>query len=98
MRPPDGSRVAGHRVGGQEVDVAVAAGGEHHGVRRMRLDLAGQQVADHDAGGYSVRHYDVEHLGAIVQFNGAGLDLAGQRLIRPEQELLAGLAPGIEGP
>ena len=39
---------------------------------------------------------EVEHLGAVVERDGAGVDLAGERLVGAEQQLLAGLAPGVE--
>ena len=59
-------------------------------------DLAGEQVADDDAGGPAVDHDDVEQLGAVVERARAGVDLLGQGLVGAEQELLAGLAPGVE--
>ena len=46
--------VAHHGVGGQEVDVAVAAGGQNHGVGRMRSDLAREQIAGDDPTGPAV--------------------------------------------
>ena len=39
----------------------------------------------------------VEHLGARVHLDLAGVDLPHQRLVGAEQELLAGLAAGVEG-
>ena len=39
---------------------------------------------------------EVEHLGAVVQRDRAERDLAHERLVRAEQELLAGLAAGVE--
>ena len=49
----------------QEVDVAIAAGRQHHGVRGVRGDRAGDEIAHGDAGGAAVVvDHDVEHLGA----------------------------------
>ena len=59
-------------------------------------DPAGVEVADDDAGRPPVLHHHVEHLGAVEDLDGAGLDLAGQRRVGAEQQLLAGLAPGVE--
>ncbi len=65
VRPPRRGDVARLGVGRQEEDVAVAAGAEHDGVRRLRLHRAGDQVAGDDAGGAAVLHHEVEHLAAV---------------------------------
>ena len=83
-------------VGGEEEDVAVAAGGEHDRVRGERPHLAGDQVPGDDAARPPVLHDEVEHLGAGVQLDVAEVHLAGERLVGAEQQLLAGLAPGVE--
>ena len=62
-----------------------------------RLDLAGDQVADDDAAGVAVDDHQVEHLGAREHLDRAGADLAAERLVGAEQQLLAGLAAGVEG-
>ena len=62
MRPPGRGDVAAHRVGGQEEDVAVAAGGQHDRVGEVGLDLAGHHVADDDAAGLAVDDDQLEHL------------------------------------
>jgi hypothetical protein len=96
VRPPGRGDVAAHGVGRQEEDVAVAAGGEHDGVGQPGLDLAGDQVAGDDAAARpsttmrSSISWRCEHL------DGAGVDLALQRLVGAEQQLLAGLAAGVE--
>ena len=46
--------------------------------------------------GVPVLHDEVEHLGAVVELDVAEVHLAGERLVRAEQQLLAGLAPGVE--
>ena len=96
--PPGGGHVAAHRVGGQEEHVPVAAGGQHHRVGEVGLDLPGHQVADHHAAGPAVDHDQLEHLVPAVHGDGAGGDLALQRLVRADQQLLPGLAAGVEGP
>ena len=97
VRPPGGRDVAGLGVGRQEVDVAVAAGAQQHGVGRVGAHLAGQQVPGDDALGAAVVHHDVLDVHAVVELHGAEVDLARHRLVGAEQQLLAGLAPGVEG-
>ena len=94
--PPDRGGVGVHGVGRQVEDVAVAAGGQHHRVGEVGGDLAGDQVAGDDAAGPAVDHDEVEHLGARVHLDVARGDLPGQRLVGAEQQLLAGLAAGVE--
>ncbi len=98
VRPPDRGGVGVLGVGGEVEDVAVAAGGEHHGVGGVTGDLAGDQVAGDDPARPAVDHQQVEHLGAGVQLHVPGRDLPGQRLVGAEQQLLAGLAARVEGP
>ena len=95
--PPRGADVARHGVGGQEEGVGVAARGQHHGVRGVRLHLAREQVAGDDAGGAAVDLHHVEELAAVVELHLAEADLLGERLVGTEQQLLAGLAAGVEG-
>jgi hypothetical protein len=64
----------------------------------VALDLAGDEVAHDDAAGVAVDDDEVEHLGArCVHLHAARADLRDQRLVGAEQELLAGLAAGVEG-
>ena len=96
MRPPRRGDVAAHGVRGQEVDVAVAAAGEYDDVREVGLDLAGDHVAGDDAAGLPVDDDHLEHLVPGVHRHGAGRDLPLQRLVGADQQLLAGLAAGVE--
>ena len=98
MRAPRGGDVAAHRVGGEVEDVAVAAGGEHHDVGGVGLDRAGDHVAGDDAAGLAVDHDEVEHLVTRVRRHGAGRHLALERLVGADEQLLAGLAAGVERP
>lgn len=97
VRPPDGGRVGVHGVGGEVEDVAVASARQDHGVGVVRGDLAGDQVACDDAAGHAVDDDQVEHLGAGVHLDVACGDLPGECLVGAEQELLTGLAAGVEG-
>src|SRR5690606_2594058 len=97
VRPPGGGDVAAHGVGRQEEHVAVAAGGEHDGVGHVGLDLAGDHVPGDDAPGAAVDEDDLQHLVPGVHLHGAGRDLPLQRLVGADEQLLAGLAAGVEG-
>jgi len=92
VRPPDGRRIAALGVGGEIKDVTVAAGAEQHGVCGVRLDLAGHHVARHDSAGAAVHHDQLQHLVAVEHLDLAEADLARQRLVGAEQQLLPGLA------
>ena len=97
VRPPGGGDVAALGVGGEVEDVAVAAGGEHDGVGHLGADLAGDQVPDDDAAGLAVDEDQLQHLVPGVHLHVAQADLPLERLVRAEQQLLARLAPGVEG-
>ncbi len=93
----DGGRaVAAHGVGGEEECASVAAGGEHHGVGGVALQFAGDEVAHDDAAGASVDYYDVEHLTTVERAHLTLLDLAVERRVGAEQQLLSGLTLGVE--
>ena len=99
---PGGAAVAVHCVGGEEVDVAVAACGEDHGVGGVAFQLAADEVADDDAAcafaAVLVFHQDeFFHLAAVVETDGAALDFAAQGTVGAEQQLLSGLSAGVEG-
>ena len=66
-------------------------------MRVVARDLAGVEVADDDAARTTVLHDEVEHLRARIDGDRAETDLAGERLVAAEQQLLAGLATGVEG-
>ena len=93
---PDRRGVGALRVGGEIEDVAVAARAEHHRVGQVRLDLAGDQVARHDA----ARRPSMTTRSSIsvrgIHRHLPARDLPLQRLVGAEQQLLAGLAAGVE--
>ncbi len=91
-----GRAVAAHSVCRQEECTAVTAGGEYHGVCGVAFDFAGDEVADDDTACAAVDYYHVEHLAAVERANGALFNLAVERAVGAKQELLAGLAFGVE--
>ena len=88
VRTPRGRRVRQHGVRAEVKHVAIPARGEHHGIRRVRRDLAGEQVARHDPARMPVDDDHVEHFFERVHLHALEGDLALERRIRAEQQLL----------
>jgi hypothetical protein len=96
-RPKRGCDVASFGVCRKIEDIAVTARGQDDGIRRMRSDFAGCQISSHNAPGLTINHDDVQHLCHWKHLAAAQPDLALQRLIRPDEQLLAGLPSRVEG-
>ena len=88
--------VASHRIGGEVENVALSAGRENDGSGSVAFDLPGAEVAGHDPLGMTVDQNEVHHFGAGVHFDPALVDLFFQRLVATQEQLLAGLAAGVE--
>ncbi len=91
-----GRAVAAHGVGRQEECASVAAGGKYYGVCGVALNLAGDEVAHYDAAGTAVDDDDVEHFATVERVHRAFVDLAVERAVGAEQELLSCLSFGVE--
>ena len=96
VRPPRGGHVGVHGVGRQIVDRAVAARAQQHRLPFVPFELARNQVSRDDAARLAVDEHQIEHFPAGKQRDIAGIHLAQHRLIRAQQQLLAGLAARIE--
>ena len=94
--PPRRGHIALHGVGGEEENVSVSTGGEDHGVRAVRFEGAGAKVTGDDPRRLAIDGNHIDHLGAVVQLDGAEMDLLGQGLIGAKQQLLAGLPFGVK--
>ena len=81
---PCRAAVAVHGVGGEVIEVAIAAGGEHHGMSSIAFQVAGDEVADDDASGATVNHHQVHHFAALVEFYCATGNLTAQGTIGAE--------------
>lgn len=81
---PDGRDVRAARVGGEVVNVAVAAGREHDRVAVVPGDLAGLKVTDNDALRMAVHDHEIEHLGVRVGLHTAIGDVSVQRRVSAE--------------
>ena len=67
-------------------------------MRRMRGDLAADQVAHHDPARLAIDDDHIEHLVPVVHRHGAKSDLPLECLVGADQQLLASLSPGVECP
>ena len=102
MADPGGAAVGVHGVGGEVIDIAVAAGAEDDAVGCVAFELAADEVADDDAAGavHAVFVFDedeVHHLTAFVETDAAASDFAAEGAVGTEEELLTGLTAGVEG-
>ena len=96
VRTPRGRRVRQHGVRAEVEHVAIPARGKHHGIGRVRRDLAGEQIARHDPARMPVDDDHVEHLFERVHLHALEGNLALKRRIRTEQQLLTGLSTRVE--
>ena len=79
---PDGGAVGAAGVSRKMINVTVATGSEHHGVGRVRFDLARDQVARDDAACLAVDHYQAQHFGAREHLHFSRRHLPFERLVR----------------
>ncbi len=99
LAPHDADAVAGEGVGvgGGLEDLAVAAGGEDHGLGLEDVDLAGRQLVRDDAGGallaVDLGQQQVEHVELVVELD-ALLDAV---LVERLQDHVAGAVGGVAG-
>ena len=94
---PGGGAVAVHGIGGEVVDIAIATCGQHDGMGGIALEITSDKVAGDDAACAAVDNDEFHHLVAFMQFDTAAGNLTAQRTVGTEEELLAGLAAGVEG-
>src|SRR4030095_10574899 len=76
---PDRRGVAILRVRGQVEHVSVSTRGEHHPLRRTRLDRSRPEIARDDPARLPVHENDIEHLGVREHLHAATRDLLLER-------------------
>ena len=86
-----------HGVGGKEIGISISSGSDDNSVCTEALEPSGDEVAGDDTLGLTVYQHEVEHLVARITLDGTCSNLAVQGGICAEKQLLAGLAPCIEG-
>ena len=96
VRTPDRRDIARFRVGRQVEDIAVTARSQHDRIGRMRFDFSGQQIARDDASRSSIHQHEVEHLVPRIHLHRFCADLAFQRLVRAQEQLLTGLPARVK--
>ena len=94
---PGSAAVRGHGHGGKEEYVAVATGGQHHGMTEVAFKLAVDEVACDDAARPAIDHHQVHHLPAGVHLYRPLTDLLAEGTVGAEQQLLARLPACIKG-
>src|SRR5262249_37195473 len=85
-------------IGREEEHVGISAGGENHGVRRVSLELSGDEIASDDARGSSVDHNEAGKRVRREHSYAAEPDLPAQGRISTEEQLLSGLPARVKGP
>ncbi len=94
---PSSRYVGPHGVGAQVENVAVATRSDDYRVGAVALEFSRYQVAGNDSACFAVDHYEVYHFVAGVHLDAAFGNLAFEGRVGSKQQLLAGLAFGIEG-
>ncbi|MCD6049282.1 MAG: hypothetical protein K0Q55_685 [Verrucomicrobia bacterium] len=84
------------RIRGEIEHVAVTTGSEHDCVRTVPGDLTRLQIANDDSLGVTVHDHEIQHLGVRVRFHPTVGDVAVQRRISTQQQLLTRLAACIK--
>ena len=97
VRTPCRRDVGVHRVGRQVIRRAVTARAQQHGVAGIRLERSSHQVAHHDAARLAVYDDHIQHFATREDADAAFVNLAHQRLVGAEQELLTRLPARVEG-
>ena|SRR5205085_3534373 len=93
-----GGDIATARVGRKKENVAVTAGCKNNGIAGERIDLARAKIAGDDPLGVTVDQNEIKHFRLWKHFDGAERNLAAERLVSAEQELLTSLPACIERP
>ena len=97
MGRPNRTGIGFEGVGGEVVDVRIAAARQQHRMGRMGFEGTGEQVAADDAPGHPIHRDQLEHVPAGEELHLAGGHLAHQGLVGPIEQLLAGLTAGVKG-
>ena len=97
VRSPEAAHIAVHPVGREEIHVAVSTRSKHHRMGGVTFHLTGDQIPDDDSPGLAVHDHKVHHFPAGKHLDLPCLDLSHHGMVGPQEQLLAGLAPGIEG-
>src|SRR5581483_6415984 len=88
--------IAAPRIRRKVKDISVTSGGKHDRIAGEHLDFSSAKASGDDALRVTIDDDEIEHLGLGKHLHRARRDLARQRGITPEQQLLAGLAARIK--
>src|SRR5260370_36715914 len=98
MRFTGGGYIAAHGVRRQIKDVPVSIAAKEDCMSEMTFQFSTHQVAGNDAPGLAVDGNDVQHLMPRVHLHMPKGYLRFERLVSPDQQLLADLPVRIDGP
>ena len=85
-----------HCVRGKEIGISITTGSKNYCVRTKAFDIAGYEVTRDDTLRLTVDNDEVKHFVTRITLHGSCCNFLIQRRIGTEQQLLAGLAAGIE--
>ncbi len=96
-----GRAVGSHGVGGEEEGITITTGSNHNSMSKETLNATGNEVTGNDTTGtwftvLVLNHNDIQHLMAVKHLHFAFTDLAAQRRVCTEKQLLTSLTFGIE--
>ena len=95
--PPDGADIALHRIGGEIKHIRIAAAGQQHRMGGEGFQGAAQAMAAHHTPRHPIHADQLHHLAPAEELHPPCRHLPHQRLVGAIQQLLAGLAAGVEG-
>ena len=93
---PGCTTVTSHRIGRQEEYIAITSGSQHYGMGSETLDFSGNEIPGDYSACFTVDDHDIQHFVAVVHFYFTGLNLTVHGSVTSQQQLLSGLATGIE--
>ena len=70
--PMDRADVGCHGISGQIKRIAIAAGGQHHGIGSKTFDLACNQIANDNSPGLPIYNNQIQHFTAGEHFDVPG--------------------------
>ncbi len=92
-----GRTIGIHCIGGKEIGVSVTAGSKDNGMCAEALNFTGNEVTGDDTLCLTVNYHKIKHFMPGITLHGTCCYFLVQGSVGTKEELLSGLAPGIEG-
>ena len=97
VSPPGCCDIATSCIRREVEDVGVAPCGKDDGIRCVRRNFSGHQIADNNSACPFVHDDDIEQFLARMHVHVPSGDLLGEGRVRSQEKLLAGFSTAIEG-